>query len=89
MKKLAKYVLSTHVKDLKPQKGVAADEWFFFSCTPVGDGMVDNSQLVKELKAVNYPGFLAVEIDFLHPDYHDDEDKAIEQSVQYLKRISA
>jgi len=30
-----------------------------------------------------------VEIDFLHPDYHDDEDKAIEQSVKYLKRISA
>ena len=89
MKKLAKYVLSTHVKDLKVQKGVAADEWFFFSCTPVGDGLVDNRELVKSLKEVNYPGFLAVEIDFLHPDYHDDEDKAIEQSVKYLKEISA
>jgi len=89
MKKLAGHVLSTHVKDLKVQKGVAADEWFFFSCTPVGEGLVDNAQLVKELKAVNYPGFLAVEIDFLHPDYHDDEDKAVEQSVKFLKRISA
>ena len=89
MKKLAKYVLSTHVKDLKPQKGVAPDEWFFFSCTPVGEGMVDNRALVQSLKEVNYPGFLAVEIDFLHPDYHDDEDKAIEQSVRFLKKISA
>ncbi len=89
MKKLAKYVLSTHVKDLKPQKGVAADEWFFFSTTPVGEGLVDNRELVKLLKEVNYPGFLAVEIDFLHPDYHNDEDRAVEQSVQYLKKISA
>ena len=89
MKKLARYVLSTHVKDLKPQKGVAVDEWFFFSCTPVGEGLVDNAQLAKELKAVDYQGFLAVEIDFLHPDYHDDEDKAIEQSVKFLKKISA
>ncbi len=89
MKKLARYVLATHVKDLKPQKGIAADEWFFFSCTPVGDGMVDNRALVQLLKEVDYPGMLAVEIDFLHPDYHDDEDKAVEQSVRYLKKISA
>ena len=30
MEKLAKYVYATHIKDLKPQKGVAADEWYFF-----------------------------------------------------------
>ena len=89
MKKLAKHVLATHVKDLKPQKGVAADEWYFFSCTPVGEGLVDNVALARLLKEVDYQGMLAVEIDFLHPDYNDDEDKAVEQSVRYLKRISA
>jgi sugar phosphate isomerase/epimerase len=89
MKKLAKHVLATHVKDLKPQKGVSADEWYFFSCTPVGEGLVDNEALVRLLKEVNYQGMLAVEIDFLHPDYNNDEDKAVEQSVRYLKKISA
>src|SRR5712692_981298 len=29
MEKLAKYTYATHVKDLKPQKGVPVDEWFF------------------------------------------------------------
>jgi sugar phosphate isomerase/epimerase len=89
MKKLAKHVLATHVKDLKPQKGVSADEWYFFSCTPVGEGLVDNEALVRLLKEVNYQGMLAVEIDFLHPDYNNDEDMAVEQSVRYLKKISA
>jgi sugar phosphate isomerase/epimerase len=89
MKKLAKHVLATHVKDLKPQKGVPADEWYFFSCTPVGEGLVDNEALARLLKEVNYQGMLAVEIDFLHPDYNNDEDKAVAQSVQYLKKISA
>ncbi len=89
MQKLAKHVLATHVKDLKPQKGVSADEWYFFSCTPVGEGLVDNRALVKLLKQADYQGVLAVEIDFLHPDYNNDEDAAVAQSVEYLMRISA
>ena len=89
MEKLAKHVYATHIKDLKPQKGVAADEWYFFSCTPVGDGIVDNLQLARLLAHVGYQGFLAVEIDFLHPDYHGDEDGAVAQSVRELKKIAA
>ena len=89
MEKLAKHVYSTHVKDLLPRKGVAADEWYFFSCTPVGDGLVDNQRLAQILKENGYEGFLAVEIDFLHPDYNNDEDKAVEKSIKELKRIAA
>ncbi len=89
MEKLAKHVFATHIKDLKPQKGVAADEWYFFSCTPVGEGIVDNLQLARLLSRVGYQGFLAVEIDFLHPDYFEDEDKAVAQSVSELKKIAA
>ena len=89
MEKLAKYVYATHIKDLKPQKGVAADEWYFFSCTPVGDGIVDNLQLARLLASVGYQGFLAVEIDFLHPDYLGDEDGAVAQSICELKKIAA
>ena len=89
MAKLAPYVYATHIKDLKPQKGVAADEWYFFSCTPVGEGVVDNGKLVQLLAAAGYDGLLAVEIDFLHPDYGNDEDQAVARSVAELKRLAA
>jgi 3-oxoisoapionate decarboxylase len=58
-----------------------------FSSTPVGDGVVDNEKLVKRLADTGFNGVLAVEIDFLHPDYNDDEDSAVAQSVQELKRL--
>jgi sugar phosphate isomerase/epimerase len=89
MVKLAPHVYATHIKDLKIQSRVAADEWFFMSCTPVGEGVVDNGKLVQLLADANYEGLLAVEIDFLHPDYNDDEDEAVAQSVRELKRLAA
>ncbi len=88
MAKLAPYVYATHIKDLKPQKGVSPDEWYFFSSTPVGDGLVDNQKLAQMLKDAGYEGFLAVEIDALHSDYKDGEDAAVEQSVRELRRIT-
>jgi sugar phosphate isomerase/epimerase len=88
MVKLAPCVYATHIKDLKVQKGVAADEWYFFSSTPVGDGLVDNRKLVQLLAAAGYTGLLAVEIDFLHPDYGGDEDAAVARSVAELKRLA-
>jgi sugar phosphate isomerase/epimerase len=88
MEKLARHTFATHVKDLKVQRGVSVDEWFFFSTTPVGDGLVDNQKLAQLLKDAGYQGFLAVEIDFLHPDYKEDEDRAVAQSVKELRRIA-
>lgn len=89
MEKLAKYTYATHVKDLKPQKGVSPTEWYFFSSTPVGDGLIDNQKLAQTLKDARYEGFLAVEIDFLHPDYKNDEDAAVAQSIKELRRIAS
>jgi len=89
MEKLAKHVYATHIKDLKPQKGVPVTEWYFFSSTPVGEGLVDNQKLAQILKDNGYEGFLAVEIDFLHPDYKNDEDTAVAKSIKELKRIAA
>jgi sugar phosphate isomerase/epimerase len=89
MEKLAGYVYATHIKDLKPQKGAAADEWYFFSSAPVGDGIVDNLKLATLLARAGYQGFLAVEIDFLHPDYAGEEDTAVARSIQELKKIAA
>jgi 3-oxoisoapionate decarboxylase len=88
MAKLASYVYATHIKDLRVQMGVAADEWYFFSSTPVGEGIVDNRKLVELLAAAGYTGLLAVEIDFLHPDYGGDEDAAVARSVAELKRLT-
>ena len=47
-----------------------------------------NLKLALLLKEADFGGFLAVEIDFLHSDYQD-EDEAVAQSVQELKRIAA
>ena len=87
--KLAKHVFATHVKDLKPEKGQDVDNWHFFACTPVGDGLVDNQKLAQILYDNGFDGFLAVEIDYLHPDYNDDEDAAVAQSIRELDRIAS
>lgn len=87
MEKLAKYTFATHVKDLKPQKGQPVSSWHFFASTPVGDGLVDNQRLAQLLKDAGFKGFLAVEIDFLHPDYNNDEDAAVEKSIETLRNI--
>lgn len=88
-KKLADRVYATHIKDLKPVKGLNATEWYFFSSTPVGDGLVNNQALAQILFDANYQGFLAVETDSLHPDYENQEHAAAEQSVKELKKIAA
>ena len=88
-RKLADRVYATHIKDLKPVKGLDAREWYFFSSTPVGEGLVDNQKLAQILYDANYQGFLAVETDSLHPDYENREHWAVEQSIKELKRIAA
>lgn len=87
MEKLAKYTYATHIKDLKVQRGITPDTWYFFSSTPVGDGYVNNRALAHMLKEADYQGFLAVETDFLHPDYNNDEHAAVRQSVDELRKI--
>lgn len=89
MDKLAKYTFATHIKDLKVNPEAAPDDWFFFSSTPVGDGLVDNQALAQKLKDSGYSGFLAVETDFLHPDYGQDEHAVVSKSVANLKAIAA
>src|SRR5260370_23252543 len=89
MAKLAPHVYATHIKDLKPQKGVAADEWYFFSCTPVGEGVVDNGKLVELLADAGYDGLLAVGVDRLPPDYGNDGDLAVGPTGVALKRRGA
>lgn len=88
-RKLADKVLATHIKDLKPVKALNATEWYFFSSTPVGDGLVDNQKIAQLLYDANYQGFLAVETDSLHPDYENQEHEAVAISVNNLKEIAS
>jgi sugar phosphate isomerase/epimerase len=88
MELLARHTLATHIKDLRVNPAAAVDDWFFFSSTPVGEGFIDNLRLIRLLKQADYQGFLAMELDFLHPDFHDDEDAAVAASVAALRRIS-
>ena len=85
MEKLAPYVFATHIKDLKPVKGVPVNEWYFFSCVPTGEGLIDNGKLAAILNKHNYQGFLAVETDFLHPDYSNQEEDVVKKSIQALR----
>ena len=52
------------------------------------DGLVNNQKLAQLLQDAGYQGFLAVEIDFLHPDYGEEEDKAVASSIKELRRIA-
>jgi len=88
-RKLADKVLATHIKDLKPVKGLNVTEWYFFSSTPVGDGLVDNQKIAQLLYDANYQGFLAMEMDSLHPDYENQEHEAVTISVKNLKEIAS
>jgi sugar phosphate isomerase/epimerase len=84
---LADHVFATHIKDLKVRVDASPAAWFFFSSTPVGEGLVDIGQIVRLLSEVGYGGLLAVEIDHLHPDYHYDEHLAVRKSIGELRRL--
>jgi len=88
MELLAKHTLATHIKDLRVNPAAASDDWFFFSSVPVGQGFIDNLRLARLLKQADYQGFLAIELDFLHPDCGDDEDAAVAEGVAALRGIS-
>ncbi len=84
---LAKHVYATHIKDLKVLYGADPNDWMFFSCTPIGDGIIDIPKIIQELSHGGYKGIYAVEIDNLHPDYHGEVDQAVSKSIDYLKGL--
>jgi sugar phosphate isomerase/epimerase len=88
-RKLAKHVFATHVKDVVPVKGVSVREWYYFSSVAAGKGLVQIREIAQLLKDAGYKGFLAFETDMPHPDYEDQEERMIEESVQYLKETAS
>ena len=87
-KKLAEHVYATHVKDLRPVKGVNVKEWYYFSSVVAGTGLIQIKEIAEILNQSGYRGFLAFEEDMPHPDYEGEEEKMIEESIRYLKGIT-
>jgi len=86
-KRLAPYTAATHIKDLDACRHVSPKEWHFFSCVPLGTGLIDLPAVVTALKEGGYNGLLAVEVD--HPKDGQDEQAMVALGVTFLKRLIA
>lgn len=84
-KRLGPHTVATHTKDLDACRHVSPEEWFFFSSVPVGTGLIDMPGVARALKEGGYDGVLAVETD--HHKDNQDEDRLVEDSVSYLKKL--
>jgi sugar phosphate isomerase/epimerase len=85
--KLAPFARATHIKDVWVLPG-DPKTFFFWPSVPLGKGLVDIGRVLGFLRKAHYQGLLAIEIDYLHPDY-GDEDRAVAASVKYLKSLVA
>jgi sugar phosphate isomerase/epimerase len=85
--KLAPYAKAVHLKDVTAFKGSPRD-FGFWPSVPVGRGLIDIPFALSELRKANFAGLLAIEIDYLHPDF-GSEDSAITKSVAYVKEYLA
>lgn len=88
-RKLAKHVFATHIKDIRPVKGINASEWCYFSSVAAGTGLIQIPEIAQILKDSGYTGFLAFETDMPHPDYEGEEERMIKESIDYLKTVAA
>lgn len=86
VKKLAKYIYAIHLKDVATFDGGNPEDWFYYACTAIGAGEIDIPSLCKALDSSGYDGIYAIEFDYLHPRYVD-EDSALAESVDYLKKL--
>lgn len=84
--KLKDYIFATHTKDCAPLYGGNPADWYYFASVPVGKGVINFPSLLKTLKGNGYTGLLAIEVDYMHPDF-PDEDAAVAESVAYLQNL--
>jgi len=87
-KKLGKNIFATHTKDVLPLYGGDPKDWYYFACTPLGEGVVNIPGIVDVLDKEGYEGLIAVEIDYMHPKFGEDTDKAVAQSIEFLKKMN-
>jgi sugar phosphate isomerase/epimerase len=87
LERLADRVFATHIKDIRLLRGMPADRWQFFACVPAGEGVVDLPRIVGILQQSGYRGMLTVELDYLHSDYENEEDRVLALSIENLRKL--
>ena len=87
LERLADWVYATHIKDIRFQNGMPTNMWQFFACVPAGEGMVDLPGIIEILEQAGYRGLLTVELDYLHSDYENDEDRVLALSIENLRKL--
>ena len=85
--KLAPFAAATHLKDVAAQCGNPR-EFAFWPSVPLGTGLIDVPAILQLLRKVGYRGLLALEIDYLDPRYAGDEERAIGESLDYLRSLA-
>ena len=87
LERIADRVLATHIKDIRLQSGMPADSWQFFACVPAGQGAVDLPRIIGLLDRAGRCDMLTVEIDYVHSDYENEEDRVLELSIAHLRSL--
>lgn len=82
---LAPFARATHIKDISVLRG-DPKQFAFWPSVPLGAGLIDLPAVLALLRRHKYRGLLAVEVDFLHPAY-GDEDPAVAKSIRYLRGL--
>ncbi|ROR25078.1 sugar phosphate isomerase/epimerase [Comamonas sp. BIGb0124] len=85
IEKLAPLTRATHVKDIKAQGGDPR-AFAFWPSVPTGQGLIDMPRAFADLKKHGYTGLLALEIDYLSPDYPDHA-QAVQDSLNYMRGL--
>ncbi|ENV76276.1 sugar phosphate isomerase/epimerase [Acinetobacter ursingii] len=90
IEKMLPYAKATHIKDVTAYQG-DPKTFGFWPSVPAGQGIIPLEKTLKWLAEHNYQGLLALEIDYLHPDYMQNgtEHQAIQDSIDYLKQLRA
>lgn len=93
-RKLAPWARATHIKDIAANtvtKAADPRSFAFWPSVPLGRGAVDLRAVLGHLRAAGYQGLLALEIDYLRPDYLVDgrADRAIADSLAHLRQLLA
>lgn len=85
IEKLAPYARATHIKDIAAWRG-SPREFAFWPSVPTGKGLINMPRTFGLLQKQGYSGLLALEIDYLHPAYPDDQ-QAITDSLAYMRSL--
>ena len=74
-----------HMKDLILQGASLGNPNGWWPCAPLGKGDLELDCVLETLNSCGYDGLICIEMGEMHPDYNN-EDKAAEDSVNYLRR---